>query len=127
MAGFACALLYCLSHKQTHRHAHKNGCFLCWADALGSTAFAPVKSDIAGNIKKIRGWHAKDEQGTATLQALVQKEMDAGTTKASGSATDALLWLKRYDYCVRACVCVCLQEDKRAANNAQAHMHTCTH
>ncbi|EGD80436.1 hypothetical protein PTSG_11081 [Salpingoeca rosetta] len=64
-------------------------------DALGSTAFAPVKSDISGNIKKLRGWHAKDTENTQTLQALVQKEIDAGTTKASGSATDALLWLKR--------------------------------
>eukprot|EP00730_Choanoeca_flexa_P003736 TRINITY_DN11492_c1_g2_i1.p1 TRINITY_DN11492_c1_g2~~TRINITY_DN11492_c1_g2_i1.p1 ORF type:complete len:200 (+),score=51.55 TRINITY_DN11492_c1_g2_i1:39-638(+) len=64
-------------------------------DALGSTAFAPVKSDINGNIKKLRGWYEKDPAARNTLQAMVKLEVDAGTTKASGSATDALLWLKR--------------------------------
>ncbi|EDQ93031.1 uncharacterized protein MONBRDRAFT_30960 [Monosiga brevicollis MX1] len=64
-------------------------------DALGSTAFAPIKSDINGNIKKLRGWHEKDPAGTATLEGMVTKEIDAKTTTASGSATDALLWLKR--------------------------------
>eukprot|EP00045_Choanoeca_perplexa_P015778 m.203918 g.203918 ORF g.203918 m.203918 type:complete len:200 (-) comp17078_c0_seq1:3751-4350(-) len=64
-------------------------------DALGSTAFAPVKSDINGNIKKLRGWHEKDPAACDTLQSMVKVEIEAKTTKASGSATDALLWLKR--------------------------------
>lgn len=64
-------------------------------DALGSVTFAPVKSDINGNITKLRGKLSSNPGQFATLQAMVQEEIAAKTTTASGSATDALLWLKR--------------------------------
>ncbi|XP_068748310.1 glycolipid transfer protein-like isoform X1 [Montipora capricornis] len=64
-------------------------------DVLGPTAFAPVKSDINGNIKKLREKYAQDLEKFKTLQDLVESEMQAGTTLEKNSATDALLWLKR--------------------------------
>lgn len=68
------------------------------ADILGPRAFAPVKGDINGNLKKIRGHFENNPEGCKTLQSMVQVEIDAKTTTKKGSATDALLWLKR---CVR--------------------------
>ncbi|CAH1251670.1 GLTP [Branchiostoma lanceolatum] len=64
-------------------------------DVLGSTAFAPVKSDITGNIKKLTQKYSTDPARYSTLQDIVKQEMDTKTTKAKNSATDALLWLKR--------------------------------
>jgi len=63
-------------------------------DILGSTAFYPVKTDIQGNIDKLKK-HFLSNPMLDTLQKLVQVEVDAGTTEKSGSATDALMWLKR--------------------------------
>ncbi|KAI8320998.1 glycolipid transfer protein [Martensiomyces pterosporus] len=60
-------------------------------DELGSAAFGPVKSDINGNITKVR---AKLESGPAefdTLEKIVLAE--AGTKDRT--ATQGLLWLKR--------------------------------
>eukprot|EP00003_Mantamonas_plastica_P010578 TRINITY_DN2002_c2_g1_i16.p1 TRINITY_DN2002_c2_g1~~TRINITY_DN2002_c2_g1_i16.p1 ORF type:complete len:265 (+),score=72.14 TRINITY_DN2002_c2_g1_i16:570-1364(+) len=62
-------------------------------DNMGST-LSPVKSDMNGNIEKLTNWYKKDES-VATMQKLVQVEIDAKTTTKSGSATDALLWLRR--------------------------------
>ena len=64
-------------------------------DVLGPTAFAPVKSDINGNITKLRGKYAQDPEKFVTLQDIVETEIAEGSTKAKNSATDALLWLKR--------------------------------
>lgn len=64
-------------------------------DVLGPTTFAPVKSDISGNIAKIAARLQADPLQNVTLQNMVRLEMMKRTTKASGSATDALLWLKR--------------------------------
>jgi len=64
-------------------------------DLLGSTAFAPVKSDINGNIGKLRSRLDPAQGSELTLQGIVQKEIDAKTTTVKNSATDALLWLKR--------------------------------
>ncbi|KXJ09056.1 glycolipid transfer protein [Exaiptasia diaphana] len=64
-------------------------------DVLGPTTFAPVKMDINGNIKKLRGFYDSNPQKFRTLQDLVDSEINARTTKAKNSATDALLWLKR--------------------------------
>ncbi|KAI9371037.1 glycolipid transfer protein domain-containing protein [Aspergillus egyptiacus] len=60
-------------------------------DLLGSAAFAPVKSDLTGNIKKVRDRQlaAPDESGT--LQALVINELK---TKKHVAA-EGLLWLVR--------------------------------
>ncbi|XP_028416687.1 glycolipid transfer protein-like [Dendronephthya gigantea] len=64
-------------------------------DILGPTAFAPVKSDINGNIEKLTKKYKEDQEKYKVLQDIVQSEIDSGTTKAKNSATDALLWLKR--------------------------------
>ncbi|XP_065831360.1 glycolipid transfer protein-like isoform X2 [Oscarella lobularis] len=64
-------------------------------DVLGPTAFKPVKSDINGNIKKLRTKFETDKEKYSTLQGMVESEIAEGTTQAKNSATDALLWLKR--------------------------------
>jgi len=64
-------------------------------DVLGSTAFAPVKSDINGNITKLRKKFLTNPEKFQTLQGMVEDEIETKTTKSKGSATDALLWLKR--------------------------------
>ncbi|CBY22881.1 unnamed protein product [Oikopleura dioica] len=68
--------------------------YLEFYDLFGGTVFAPVKSDVSGNIGKLQGWYEKDKTKT-TLEQLLQAEIDAKSTEAKGSATDALLWLKR--------------------------------
>lgn len=64
-------------------------------DLIGSTAFAPVKMDLAGNIKKIRTKQLTDPVRFCTIQSIVKQEMETNTTKVRNSATDAILWLKR--------------------------------
>lgn len=59
-------------------------------DELG-TAFAPVKSDITGNIVKIRATFDEHPNNSKTLQALVKNEI----ALANSRGVDALLWLKR--------------------------------
>ena len=58
------------------------------------TLFAPVKSDVTGNVTKLQGWYDKDPSKD-TLEKLLQHEIEQNTTQTAGSATDALLWLKR--------------------------------
>ena len=41
-----------------------------------------------------KGWYEKDKSKN-TLELILQVEIDAKSTEAKGSATDALLWLKR--------------------------------
>uniref|UniRef100_A0A914X4J5 Pleckstrin homology domain-containing family A member 8 n=1 Tax=Plectus sambesii TaxID=2011161 RepID=A0A914X4J5_9BILA len=64
-------------------------------DVLGSAAFAPVKMDLNGNIRKLTQKYQVDQEKFSTLQAMVQNEIDKKTTEKANSATDALLWLKR--------------------------------
>lgn len=68
---------------------------LPFLDVLGSTAFAPVKLDISGNIKKLEAKHETDPKAFVTLQNIVYQELKSNTCTAKNSATDALLWLKR--------------------------------
>lgn len=70
-------------------------CILPFLDILGSTAFAPVKLDISGNIKKLEAKHETDPKAFVTLQNIVYQELKSNTCTAKNSATDALLWLKR--------------------------------
>merc|ERR1711998_197742 len=63
-------------------------------DRMGSV-FGQVKGDIGGNITKLRKSAAADEANAATLQKLVQVDIDTKKTTKSGSATESLLWLKR--------------------------------
>eukprot|EP00041_Stephanoeca_diplocostata_P006384 m.82468 g.82468 ORF g.82468 m.82468 type:complete len:226 (+) comp16339_c0_seq2:229-906(+) len=101
-------------------------------DLLGSKAFYPVKRDINGNIKKLRNLHAKytaeattahSTYNSGTLQSMISIEIDSGTTNASGSATDALLWLKRALSFIRVFLQCLLDGErhiKKAANVAYA-------
>ncbi|PVV02807.1 hypothetical protein BB560_002729 [Smittium megazygosporum] len=68
-------------------------------DELGSTAFAPVKSDISGNIKKVLAKYNTDPKKFDTLQKIILSE--AGSKDKT--ATQGLLWLKRgLDFCATA-------------------------
>ncbi|TVY22753.1 Pleckstrin homology domain-containing family A member [Lachnellula hyalina] len=62
-------------------------------DVLGSVAFTPVKSDMLGNIKKIRDRQLAAPLESATLQDLVINELK---TKKH-TATEGLVWLVRYN------------------------------
>ncbi|KAM4634811.1 glycolipid transfer protein-like [Polymixia lowei] len=65
-------------------------------DCLGSKVFAPIKSDISGNITKIKGVYDKDPAKYATLQQILEAERDAhGAEWPKVGATLALMWLKR--------------------------------
>lgn len=64
-------------------------------DVLGPTAFAPVKLDISGNIKKLTAKYNSNQTSFATLQLMISTEIQSDTCNAKNSATDALLWLKR--------------------------------
>ncbi|KAI2619150.1 het-c [Hypoxylon sp. NC1633] len=60
-------------------------------DILGSVAFSPVKSDMLGNIKKIRERQLAAPAESENLQALCINELK---TKKH-TATEGLLWLTR--------------------------------
>ncbi|KAI1403606.1 het-c [Hypoxylon fuscum] len=60
-------------------------------DALGSVAFSPVKSDMLGNVKKLRERQLAAPAESENLQALVINELK---TKKH-IATEGLLWLSR--------------------------------
>lgn len=61
-------------------------------DLFGSSAFAPVQSDMTGNIKKIRAREQNlGEQKGSTIQMVVLSEV----TEKKKDATQGLLWLTR--------------------------------
>ncbi|KAF2261315.1 glycolipid transfer protein-like protein HET-C2 [Lojkania enalia] len=60
-------------------------------DVLGSAAFKPVKSDMLGNIKKIRDRQLAAPTLSETLQDLVINELK----EKIHTATEGLLWLVR--------------------------------
>lgn len=62
-----------------------------WADLLGSVAFTPVKSDMLGNVKKIRDRQLAAPLMSTTLQSLVKAEL----AQKTHTATEGLLWLNR--------------------------------
>lgn len=61
-------------------------------DVLGSMAFQPVKSDMLGNVKKVRERQLAAPAESETLQSLVVNELK---TKKH-VATEGLVWLVRY-------------------------------
>ncbi|KAK7898650.1 hypothetical protein WMY93_019503 [Mugilogobius chulae] len=64
-------------------------------DCLGSKVFSIIKSDIIGNITKIRGVYEKNPQRYATLQQILEAEKeDHGSEWPKVGATLALMWLK---------------------------------
>nr|XP_046230672.1 glycolipid transfer protein-like [Scatophagus argus] len=65
-------------------------------DCLGSKVFAVIKSDINGNIVKIKTVYLKDPEKYVTLQAIVEAEREAHAAEwPKVGATLALMWLKR--------------------------------
>ncbi|KAM9841563.1 glycolipid transfer protein-like [Aulostomus maculatus] len=65
-------------------------------DCLGSKVFSIIKSDINGNITKIRGVYVKDPERYVTLQHILEAEReDHGAEWPKVGATLALMWLKR--------------------------------
>ncbi|XP_040053221.2 glycolipid transfer protein [Gasterosteus aculeatus] len=65
-------------------------------DCLGSNVFSIIKSDINGNIQKIRGVYLKDPAKYVTLQDIVEAEREAHSAEwPKVGATLALMWLKR--------------------------------
>jgi len=60
-------------------------------DVLGSVAFTPVKTDMLGNVKKIRDRQTAFPSESANLQDLVLNELK---TKVH-TATEGLVWLVR--------------------------------
>ncbi|XP_035040592.1 glycolipid transfer protein [Hippoglossus stenolepis] len=65
-------------------------------DCLGSTVFSVIKSDINGNITKIRAVYLKDPAKYVTLQDILEVEREAhGAEWPKVGATLALMWLKR--------------------------------
>jgi len=60
-------------------------------DVLGSVAFTPVKSDMIGNVKKVR-----DRQLAAPLESQTLQELVANELKTKKHvATEGLVWLIR--------------------------------
>ncbi|KAJ2724307.1 hypothetical protein GGI07_002081 [Coemansia sp. Benny D115] len=65
-------------------------------DVLGSTAFLPVKTDLNGNIAKIRAKYDSDPAAFNTLQKIVLAEaVPDSSGKLDRTATQGLLWLNR--------------------------------
>ncbi|KAL6708094.1 hypothetical protein ACN47E_003528 [Coniothyrium glycines] len=60
-------------------------------DVLGSAAFKPVKSDMIGNVKKIRDRQLAAPAQSNTLQELVLNELK----EKKHVATEGLVWLNR--------------------------------
>ncbi|KAL0264787.1 hypothetical protein SLS55_000739 [Diplodia seriata] len=60
-------------------------------DVLGSAAFKPVKSDMTGNITKLRNRQIEKPADSETLQALVINEI----AEKKHTAAEGLLWLTR--------------------------------
>eukprot|EP00033_Pygsuia_biforma_P000377 GCRY01000452.1.p1 GENE.GCRY01000452.1~~GCRY01000452.1.p1 ORF type:complete len:202 (+),score=39.23 GCRY01000452.1:1225-1830(+) len=64
-------------------------------DILGTSGLGFVKSDIEGNIKKLRKSFDVNPAEHSTLQALLRVDITNGHTKKSNSATESLMWLMR--------------------------------
>ncbi|KAH7722617.1 glycolipid transfer protein [Aphelenchoides avenae] len=66
------------------------------ADFVGflGTAFAPVKADISGNVKKVRAKYETNPQEMPFLEDLIDRDLKEHDGKL-GIATEGLLWLKR--------------------------------
>ncbi|KAJ5197804.1 uncharacterized protein N7498_006921 [Penicillium cinerascens] len=60
-------------------------------DVIGSAAFGPVKSDLLGNIKKVKDRMLAAPAESQTLQDLVLNELKTG----KHTATEGLVWLVR--------------------------------
>ncbi|XP_070571692.1 glycolipid transfer protein-like isoform X1 [Ptychodera flava] len=70
-------------------------CTIPFLDILGPKAFYVVKTDINGNVTKLTKKYELDPEKYSTLQDMIDAEIETKTTQNKGSATDALIWLKR--------------------------------
>lgn len=64
-------------------------------DKFNATAFAPVKMDFQGNIRKIHQKYSTNTESFTTLQKIILFELNKKQHQLSNSATMALLWMKR--------------------------------
>lgn len=64
-------------------------------DKFNATAFAPVKMDFQGNIRKIDQKYSTNTTAYTTVQKIVLSEISLKQHLMSNSATMALLWMKR--------------------------------
>ncbi|XP_068191282.1 glycolipid transfer protein-like [Antennarius striatus] len=65
-------------------------------DCMGSKIFSIIKSDINGNITKIKAVYLKDPMKYVTLQDIVVAERESNAAEwPKVGATLALMWLKR--------------------------------
>ncbi|CAF4045440.1 unnamed protein product, partial [Rotaria sordida] len=69
--------------------------YLSLVGKFNSPIFAPLKADVNGNINKLRRKINENVIKFQTLYSILNDEIQARTTNARNSATDALLWLKR--------------------------------
>lgn len=69
---------------------------VCKLTGFLGTAFAPVKSDISGNVRKVREKFLADPLAMPTIQDLVDHDLANNKSKLP-HATEGLLWLKRCD------------------------------
>uniref|UniRef100_A0A8C5P6J4 Glycolipid transfer protein n=1 Tax=Leptobrachium leishanense TaxID=445787 RepID=A0A8C5P6J4_9ANUR len=67
-----------------------------YPDCLGPAIFSPIKSDITGNITKIRAVYESNPTKFKTLQQILEGEKEMyGPQWPKVGATLALMWLKR--------------------------------
>ncbi|KAM8961619.1 glycolipid transfer protein [Pelodytes ibericus] len=65
-------------------------------DSLGGTVFSPIKSDVSGNIEKIRAVYESNPTKFKTLQQMLETEKEMyGPEWPKVGGTLALMWLKR--------------------------------
>lgn len=67
---------------------------MCGAEKLG-TSFALVRSDVGGNINRLKARQAAEPQTFALVFDIVLAEVAAGEQNGNSSATKGLLWLER--------------------------------
>ncbi|XP_038588934.1 glycolipid transfer protein-like [Micropterus salmoides] len=86
-------------------------------DCLGSKVFSVIKSDINGNIIKIKAVYLKDPAKYTTLQdILVAEREDHAAEWPKVGATLALMWLKRGLYFIQILL-QSLADGERDENN----------
>ncbi|KAK6343306.1 hypothetical protein TWF730_010897 [Orbilia blumenaviensis] len=76
---------------ETIKFLDASSCLIELFDILGSTAFAPVKSDLSGNIAKLQKRYDAAPEQSKTLQELVLAER----AEKKKEATEGLVWLLR--------------------------------
>ena len=83
-----------------------------------------MRSDVGGNIDRLRGRQATDPQKYELVFDIVLAEVAVGSQNGSSSATKGLLWLKRHVSCP-----ACLRSPNFAslAQNHMSHPYQALH